>query len=43
MHTREIFETLFGLGYLVTDALYLPGTNARSFYVLIDGEAQLGF
>ncbi len=43
MHTREIFETFFARGYLVTDAIYLPGTNSRSFYVLIDGEAQLGF
>ena len=41
--TREIFETFFARGYLVTDAIYLPGTNSRSFYVLIDGEAQLGF
>jgi predicted GNAT superfamily acetyltransferase len=43
LHTRELFETLFDRGYLVTDALYLPSTNARSFYILIDGEAQLGF
>lgn len=38
-HTRELFEALFARGYLVTDFIFLPGTLARSFYVLSHGES----
>lgn len=41
MHTREIFESLFAMGYLVTDFVYLPGDHPRSFYVLSFGESTL--
>lgn len=41
MHSREIFETLFKRGYLVTDFIYLPGEWPRSFYVLSYGESTL--
>lgn len=36
--SREVFETAFAAGYLVTDFLYDQG---RSFYVLTDGESTL--
>ena len=39
LHTRSIFEDLFRKGYLITDFIYLPGTTARSFYVLSHGES----
>ena len=42
LHTRMLFEDLFERGYLVTDFLYLRGTNPRSFYVLSHGERMLG-
>jgi predicted GNAT superfamily acetyltransferase len=41
LHTRHLFEALFERGYLVTDFVYLPGTYARSFYVLSYGEAKV--
>ena len=41
MHTRELFETLFSMGYLVTDFLYLPGPFPRSFYVVSDSQSVL--
>ena len=41
LHCRELFEMLFENGYLVTDAVYLPGTNPRSFYVMTNGEAEI--
>jgi predicted GNAT superfamily acetyltransferase len=41
MHTRELFESLFSLGYLVTDFVYLPGALPRSFYVLSYGQSSL--
>ncbi|OGO36221.1 MAG: hypothetical protein A2W35_10140 [Chloroflexi bacterium RBG_16_57_11] len=41
LHTRYLFETLFERGYLVTDFVHLPGTYARSFYVLSYGEAKV--
>lgn len=41
-HTRDLFETLFEHGYLITDFVYLPGKHPRSFYVLSDGESTLG-
>jgi predicted GNAT superfamily acetyltransferase len=37
--TRELFETCFGAGYLVTDFVLDRG---QSFYVLADGESTLG-
>ncbi len=37
-YCREVFETAFAAGYLVTDFVYDSG---RSFYVLTDGEAML--
>jgi predicted GNAT superfamily acetyltransferase len=41
LHTRHLFEALFKRGYLVTDFVHLPGTYARSFYVLSYGEAKV--
>jgi predicted GNAT superfamily acetyltransferase len=38
LHTRNIFEGLFGDGYLVTDFVHLPGINPRSYYVLSHGD-----
>lgn len=40
-HTRQLFETLFERGYLVTDFVHLSGTYSRSFYVLSHGESTL--
>lgn len=40
-HTQEIFTKTFQAGYLVTDFVYLPGTNPRSFYLLSYGESTL--
>jgi hypothetical protein len=34
-----LFEGLFEDGYLLTDFVYLPGTQPRSFYVLSHGES----
>ena len=42
MHTREIFQRLLEQGYLVTDFVYMRGESPRSFYLLSDGERQLG-
>ncbi|HZD57629.1 MAG TPA: GNAT family N-acetyltransferase [Anaerolineales bacterium] len=39
LHSRPLFENLFGQGYLVTDFVHLPGTHPRSFYVLSHGES----
>ena len=39
LHSRVLFEDLFQRGYLVTDFLYLPGAQPRSFYVLTYGES----
>lgn len=41
LHTRDIFQHLFTIGYLVTDFVYLPGSQPRSFYVLTYGESTL--
>jgi predicted GNAT superfamily acetyltransferase len=41
LQTRQIFETLFDQGYLVTDFIYLRGTSPRSYYVLSHGESTL--
>jgi predicted GNAT superfamily acetyltransferase len=40
-HTRQIFQELFALGYLVTDFVHLSGENPRSYYVLCHGESTL--
>ncbi len=39
LHSRALFEDLFQRGYLVTDFIYLPGGQPRSFYVLTYGES----
>jgi predicted GNAT superfamily acetyltransferase len=40
--TREVFETCFKVGYLVTDFVYDTSTDRpRSFYVLTHGDATL--
>jgi len=39
LHLRTIFSDLFAQGYIVTDFIYLSGTQPRSFYVLTHGEA----
>ena len=40
--TREVFETCFSAGYLVTDFIHdTNGARPRSFYVLTHGEATL--
>jgi predicted GNAT superfamily acetyltransferase len=41
MSIRNIFEELFGRGYLVTDFIHMPATPSRSFYVLSHGESTL--
>jgi predicted GNAT superfamily acetyltransferase len=41
LHSRALLTGLFAGGYLVTDFVYLPGTYARSFYVLSHGESTL--
>jgi predicted GNAT superfamily acetyltransferase len=39
LHTRKIFQDTFNAGYLVTDFIYLPGSQPRSYYVLSFGES----
>jgi predicted GNAT superfamily acetyltransferase len=41
MHTRTIFQEVFAAGYLVTDFIFLSGSQARSYYVLSYGEGTL--
>jgi predicted GNAT superfamily acetyltransferase len=41
LHTRTIFEQLFGAGYLVTDFVRVTERPLRSFYVLCHGESTL--
>jgi len=41
MHTRTIFHDMFAVGYLVTDFIFLPGSQPRSYYVLSFGESTL--
>lgn len=41
-HTREVFQELFRMGYIVTDFIYLPKPSPRSFYALTHGESTLG-
>ena len=37
---RNVFQSLFRAGYLITDFTYDRATN-RSLYVLTDGEAEM--
>jgi predicted GNAT superfamily acetyltransferase len=40
--TREVFETCFATGYLITDFIHDNSAETpRSFYVLTNGEATL--
>lgn len=39
--TRRLFEELFSEGYLVTDLIFMPGSQPRSFYILSYGESTL--
>ena len=40
--TRELFETAFAKGYIVTDFVFDPShEEPRSLYVLTDGESTL--
>jgi predicted GNAT superfamily acetyltransferase len=39
LQTRQIFEALFSAGYLVTDFVYQPGPQPRSYYLLSYGES----
>jgi predicted GNAT superfamily acetyltransferase len=41
MQTRQIFQELFTLGYLVTDFVHQTGEIAHSYYVLCHGESTL--
>ena len=42
-YAREVFETAFAAGYLVTDFVFdRTGEQPRSFYVLTHGESTLG-
>ena len=41
MHTRTIFQDVFATGYLVTDFVFLPGSQPRSYYVLSYGDGTL--
>jgi predicted GNAT superfamily acetyltransferase len=41
LHIRAVCEDLFARGYLVTDFVYLPGSQPRSFYVFSHGESTL--
>jgi predicted GNAT superfamily acetyltransferase len=42
-HTRALFESAFGAGYMVTDFIHLSGERfPRSFYALSLAEATLG-
>jgi predicted GNAT superfamily acetyltransferase len=40
LFSRDVFESAFRAGYLVTDFIYDRATN-RSLYVLTDGEAEM--
>jgi predicted GNAT superfamily acetyltransferase len=40
-HTRTLFQGLFAAGYLVTDFIFLRGSQPRSYYVLSHGESTL--
>ncbi len=38
-HCRQIFQTYFALGYIITDFVFEPGPPARSYYVISHGES----
>jgi predicted GNAT superfamily acetyltransferase len=38
-HIRDLFSFYFSQNYFVTDFIYLPGSQPRSFYVMSHGEA----
>jgi predicted GNAT superfamily acetyltransferase len=40
-HLRDVCESLFARGYLVTDFVFLTGSASRSFYVLSHGDSTL--
>lgn len=40
-HTRALFQEIFAAGYLVTDFIFLPGSQPRSYYVLSFGDGTL--
>ena len=42
MYSRTIFKLFFYHGYMVTDMVFLPGNNPRSYYVLSQGDSTLG-
>ncbi len=42
LHIREVLETLFARGYLITEFIHLRGQPGRSFYALSHGESTLG-
>ncbi|MCU0485440.1 MAG: GNAT family N-acetyltransferase [Anaerolineales bacterium] len=42
LHTRQLFLSLFDLGYIVTDFVTTNDELPQSFYVLSHGEAQIG-
>ena len=42
MYSRTIFKLFFYNGYMVTDMVFLPGNNPRSYYVLSQGDSTLG-
>jgi len=41
MHSRQLFDTLFEDGYLVTDFIHVPEVPPRSYYVLSHGDSTL--
>jgi predicted GNAT superfamily acetyltransferase len=41
LHTRQLFETLFAQGYLITGFVHHPGDPTRSVYILTRGESTL--
>ncbi len=42
LHIRQVLETLFARGYIITEFLHLPGRPGRSFYALSYDESTLG-
>jgi len=40
-YTRSLFEELFQRGYIVTESIFLPGRNSRSYYALSHGDSTL--
>lgn len=42
LYSRVVFELFFNHGYMITDFIYMPGEEPRSYYVLTHGEATIG-